>query len=61
MRDEDEDLFELEGEEPAVRWFTAAYESECFCGALIGINDRAGYIGEDTEASCADCCLRPAA
>ncbi|MGW6790009.1 hypothetical protein [Streptomyces chartreusis] len=42
---------------PVVRRFTAAYESECeTCGGDIFEGDEAGYIGEDTRASCDECC-----
>jgi hypothetical protein len=51
-----EDLFETEGEETPVRWFVATYTSHCECGEIICPGDRAGYIDEDTEASCAECC-----
>lgn len=42
---------------PVVRRFTAAYESECeTCGFEIEPGDEAGFIGDDTRASCDDCC-----
>lgn len=58
---DEDDPFECEGEETVVRWFTASYRSDCArCGALIGLDDSAGYIGEDDEASCEECCTHPA-
>lgn len=39
-----------------VRRFTAAYTSACDCGLDIEPGDHAGYIDDDTEASCPDCC-----
>lgn len=40
-----------------VRRFIAAYDSECeTCGGDIGPGDDAGYIEDDTRASCVDCC-----
>jgi hypothetical protein len=41
---------------PRVRTFIAAYESDCAnCGHRIFEGEEAGYIGDDTEASCARC------
>lgn len=42
-------------EETPVRTFEADYESECPCGEMILPGDKAGYIGDDTQASCWDC------
>ncbi len=39
-----------------IRTFTADYESECDCGAVILPGEEAGYIDADTRASCQDCC-----
>lgn len=52
----EDDLFETEGDASVVRTFIAAYESRCPCGTLIMEGDRAGYIEDDDEASCQDCC-----
>jgi hypothetical protein len=55
-------LFTSESEDLAdadtiVRWFTATYRSECSdCSETISPDDRAGYIDDDTEASCQECC-----
>lgn len=50
-------LFEVEGDEPTIRWFVADYVSDCVsCGVLLVPGDRGGYIGDDDEASCEDCC-----
>lgn len=58
MSDDDLDgLFEQEGDEPIIRWFVAAYDSECTsCGALLREGEPGGYIGHDDEASCEPCC-----
>lgn len=56
MNDED-DLFETEGDDVPIRTFTASYVSTCPCGALILEGDSAGYIGDDDEASCGPCIL----
>ncbi|MCX4912846.1 hypothetical protein [Streptomyces sp. NBC_00687] len=39
-----------------VRRFIAAYDSDCECGNEIGPGDDAGYIDDDDQASCPDCC-----
>lgn len=44
--------------EMVVRDFIASYESTCDCGEGILPGDKAGYIEDDTEASCWDCCQR---
>jgi hypothetical protein len=40
-----------------IRSFIAAYDSPyANCPEEIQEGDRAGYIGDETEASCWDCC-----
>lgn len=57
MNDDLDGLFEQEGDEPTVRWFVAAYDSDCMsCGALLREGTLGGYIGSDDEASCEPCC-----
>lgn len=59
MSEELEGFFDLEDDDVPIRWFDAAYESECpGCGATIFPGDRAGYVGHDDQASCAGCCLQ---
>lgn len=44
-------------EEVVVRDFIAAYDSLCAtCPDQIWEGDKAGYIEDDTEASCWECC-----
>jgi hypothetical protein len=43
-------------EKVVIRDFVASYQSTCDCGAEIIEGDKAGYIEDDTEASCWDCC-----
>lgn len=44
-------------EEVVVRDFIALYDSPCAtCPDQIWEGDRAGYIGDDDEASCGECC-----
>lgn len=44
-------------DEVVIRDFVASYESECVsCGEEICEGDEAGYIGDDNQASCWDCC-----
>jgi hypothetical protein len=58
VKNEEDDLFETEGDDDVpIRTFTASYESTCPCGALILEGDSAGYIGDDDEASCGPCIL----
>jgi hypothetical protein len=57
MTEDEDDLFEREGDAPVVRWFIADYTSDCItCGDRVRPEERAGYIGGDDEASCGDCC-----
>ncbi len=42
-----------------VRSFVAAYESQCLtCSETIEPGDHAGYVGDDDQASCSECCDR---
>ena len=53
--EEIEALMRKESEDVVVRYFEASYESECPCGEPIFPGDKAGYIGNDDQASCWDC------
>lgn len=59
MTDEDDldGLFERDGKGISVRWFVASYDSNCSeCGTLLREGELGGYIGDDDEASCENCC-----
>lgn len=44
-------------DEVVIRDFIAEYKSECHtCWEDILPGDQAGYIGDDNEASCWECC-----
>ena len=46
-------------DEVVVRDFIAAYDSPCVtCLGDVLEGERAGYIGDDTQASCWDCCQK---
>lgn len=53
---EEDDLFEREGDSVTIRWFVAAYDSECRCGGMLLEGESGGYIGDDDEPSCESCC-----
>jgi len=54
---EEDDLFEVEGDDPIIAWFVATYDSDCVsCGALLREGELGGYIEDDDEASCESCC-----
>jgi hypothetical protein len=46
-----------QADEVVIRNFIASYDSTCTtCWDEISAGDEAGYIDDDTEASCWDCC-----
>lgn len=60
MTDEELDLLlsgARDGTYTVIRWFDAAYDSECnTCGGEICTGERAGYVDDDDRASCESCC-----
>ncbi len=53
-----DDLFERERDQVRVRWFEAAYASDCdTCGNALMPGERGCYIGGTDTASCEPCGL----
>jgi hypothetical protein len=58
MSDEEAEALLRGGEDdgPRIATFIAEYQSDCFeCGGLIVPGDEAGYVEDDTEATCPEC------